>query len=377
MFSLFTTPNPADSRTFRTLRIPAAVLVLLFAWIATVRADDLLVRQVHLDIQAAPLSSALIQLSAQAGVQVAASDADLSHLQAEPLKGDYTPGQALQRLLAHTGLTFSPVGAGTIVIRSSAASALSAARVLSRATVRENGGEGGFARWSRVCPLVSGLPQSEGEFILERLSETARAAGVPMAGEQCSPNLYILVSSNPKQLLEAMNRRNRAFTFSCGIRDPGPGTSPSLIDEVIQKPRAVRAWYNTTVTTPDGAAVCTDRPDLAMSHSYSTRLRFNVSWSLYTVFVVVDTTRIHGVTRGQLADYVSLVGLARMNPEATLDGAPTILQLFGGNPGAAPEGLTAWDRAFLKVLYADKPASKVDPDQLARRMTEEAGTLNR
>src|SRR5580658_9302198 len=52
----------------------------------------------------------------------------------------------------------------------------------------------GLARWhTAVCPLVAGLPQQEGEFILERLSEIARAAGVPLAGEQCHPNLYIMV----------------------------------------------------------------------------------------------------------------------------------------------------------------------------------------
>jgi hypothetical protein len=377
MLSLSHTLKPTDLRASRARRTAAAALVLVFASIATARADDVLARQVHLDIQAAPLSSALIQLSAQAGVQVAASDTDLSHLQAAPLKGDYTLEQALQRLLARTGLTFSPVGAGTIVIRSSATTALSAARELLRAAVRENGGEGGLARWPRVCPLVSGLPQAEGEFILGRLSETARAAGVPLAGEQCRPNLYILVSSSPRQLLEAMDRRNRAFTFSCEVRDPGRGASPSEIDEVIQKPRAVRVWYNTAVTTPDGVTYCADRADAGVRNAWASRLQYNVGWLLYTVFVVVDTTRIQGVTRGQLADYVSLVGLARMNPEAPLDGAPTILQLFGSNPGAAPAGLTVWDRAFLKVLYADKQALKLEPQKLARRMTEEVGTLNR
>src|SRR5580700_10489154 len=45
----------------------------------------------------------------------------------------------------------------------------------------ENGAEG-LARWQRsVCPLVSGLPRQDGEFILERLSEIAHVAGVPLA----------------------------------------------------------------------------------------------------------------------------------------------------------------------------------------------------
>src|ERR1700744_56231 len=48
-------------------------------------------------------------------------------------------------------------------------------------------GEEGLARWQRpaACPLVSGLPPSDGEFILERLSQIAQEATVPLGGEQC------------------------------------------------------------------------------------------------------------------------------------------------------------------------------------------------
>jgi hypothetical protein len=234
------------------------------------------------------------------------------------------------------------------------------ATALTAAAVRENGGEGGFARWgSQVCPLVSGLPQSEGEFILERLSETARDAGVPLAAESCNPNLYILVTSSPKQLLEAMDKRNRAFTFSCGVKVPGRGASPSEIDEVIQKPRAVRIWYNTRETVQDGPPVCTDRSAVEVRNGWSSRLQYNVHWSLYTVFVVIDATRLNGVSRGQLADYVSLIGLARLNPDSRLNDAQTVLRLFSSAPSNAPAGLTVWDRAFLKALYS----SKQNPNQ--------------
>src|SRR5277367_5541375 len=73
-----------------------------------------------------------------------------------------------------------------------------------------------MARWLRspVCPLVSGLPRQEGEFILERVLEIARASGVPLAGEHCRANLYILLTGQPRELLKGMDKRNRAFTFS-------------------------------------------------------------------------------------------------------------------------------------------------------------------
>src|SRR5215469_12464927 len=46
--------------------------------------------------------------------------------------------------------------------------------------------ERGLTLWrSPVCPLVSGVPRADGEFILDRISEVARADGIPVAGENC------------------------------------------------------------------------------------------------------------------------------------------------------------------------------------------------
>src|SRR5580698_4058756 len=59
-----------------------------------------------------------------------------------------------------------------------------------------------------VCPFVSGLSQQEREFIVGRVSEIARAAGAPNASEHCRPNLFILVSADPKGLLQGWDNRN-------------------------------------------------------------------------------------------------------------------------------------------------------------------------
>jgi hypothetical protein len=92
----------------------------------------------------------------------------------------------------------------------------------------------GLARWLvPVCPLISGLSDQDGEFVLGRVSEIARKAGAPIAGEKCRPNLYILISANPAELLRGMERRNRVFTFA--------DAPSSLVDEFIASPRPVRA----------------------------------------------------------------------------------------------------------------------------------------
>ncbi len=65
-----------------------------------------------------------------------------------------------------------------------------------------------------------------------------RPRGCPWAGENCSPNLYVLVSVEPQQLLQAMAKRNYGFTF--GYHD---APSPKVINAFITTPRPVRVWY--------------------------------------------------------------------------------------------------------------------------------------
>ena len=244
--------------------------------------------------------------------------------------------------------------------------------------------DGGLARWGmRVCPLVSGLPREDGEFILGRVSDVARAAGVPLAGESCNPNLYILVTAQPQELLRAMAERNFLYTFgfdsSPGVEasahgpqaqpETGLAPPPVAIQEFISKPGAVRVLYRDIPYNPDASGSC----DFASASSHaivsaakvgpitmsgdnwyidSQQSRgYCVVWYLFRAFVIVDQARLRGVTLGQFADYVAMVGLAEIKPADTLADAPTILKLFNGAPHASAAGMTDWDLAFLKSLY--------------------------
>jgi hypothetical protein len=269
-------------------------------------------------------------------------------------------------------------------------------KFVNQIAAQENEGEAGLVRWQAppVCPLVSGLPEQEGEFILGRVSEIARVAGVPLAGEQCRPNLYILVTPQPEDLLRGMEKRDRRFTFGW---DPSSRTDTpaGVVDEFIRTPRAVRAWYNTdgkdswgnhlrycprSSITCDGyygwVSGCTPPPPPDPTSAYlcntatagGTHLEFDTVWTFSRVFVIVDERRLQGVTRGQLADYVAMVGFGKLKPGARLADAPTILKLFDTAPQAAPAGLTDWDQAFLKNLYATDQRSKQQRGEIARSM---------
>jgi hypothetical protein len=259
----------------------------------------------------------------------------------------------------------------------------------------ENSGEG-LARWQAppVCPLVSGLPEKDGEFILERLSQIGRLAGVPLADEHCHPNLYILVTSQPEDLLRGMEKRNRKFTFGYDASFYPPAETPaSVVDEFIETPRPVRVWYSSAETDAWGKPLAYCQSELVLPQcdevhhnaacdptryyrcgtatAGGSHLVFSSVWTISRVFVIVDQRRLQGVTVGQLADYVAMSGLAKLNPDAHLGDAPTILTLFSGAPGAAPTGMTDWDQTFLKSVYATDQRSRLQRSQIAHQMVHE------
>jgi hypothetical protein len=231
----------------------------------------------------------------------------------------------------------------------------------------------GLARWDTpVCPMVSGLPRQEGEFILGRISEIARAAGVPIAGESCRPNLFIVVTADPKGLLEGWNDRTNSrvqvFNGAAWRRDPGWwfGAPQSVIEPFIKTPRAARVWYYTGASDTWKALAVAVGPKMESSH-----LLLNIVYGFFRVFVIADQTRLKGLSIGQFADYASMVGLAEIKPGADLSDTPTILKVFDEVPQPSPAGMTDWDQTFLKSLYATDQQSTTQRDLMAKIMVRD------
>ena len=104
------------------------------------------------------------------------------------------------------------------------------------------------------------------------------------------------------------------------------------------------------------------------SWAQASHLTFNVCWAIYQVFVIVDPTRFKGVTLGQLADYVAMVGLSQIKADGRLGDAPTILTLFNRPAREASAGITEWDQAFLKAVYSTDQKSVVQKSEIASDM---------
>src|SRR5690348_12827289 len=62
-----------------------------------------------------------------------------------------------------------------------------------------------LSRWEvPVCPAVFGLAPQQRSFVVTRMRSIAQAAGVPLAGARCDPDVIVIVTSNKAALLAAL-----------------------------------------------------------------------------------------------------------------------------------------------------------------------------
>jgi hypothetical protein len=210
-------------------------------------------------------------------------------------------------------------------------------------------------RWREpICPLVAGLTHDEGEFLLQRLSQIARDAGVPLDNEHCGrPNLVVVITPKPDALVKAWGGHRNAFG---GVRG-----SAAKFRRFSDKPRPVRVWYNHDFGGGDDNPMVKGsihlRPAFAdvPSNGCCMGSHFDVRDVLVftSVAVIVDGKQARGLQLKQLSDYIAMVALTEIDLDAPLGTAPTILSLFDVRRSGVqpPAGLSAWDQEFLKWLY--------------------------
>ena len=92
---------------------------------------------------------------------------------------------------------------------------------------------------------------------------------------------------------------------------------------------------------------------------------------------MVDASQVDGVEVGAITDYIALVSLTDIKPEADLTGYNSILNLFTqGLPGSAAKRLTAFDLAYLRGVYSVRDDGS-GLTQIGRIATAMAGELER
>jgi hypothetical protein len=379
------------------------------------------------NIPAQGLAPALQILAKDRNFQIIYVSEEISGRRTQGAVGELTPEEAIKQLLEGTGLTFKYLDDKTITIvpASPAASrsppevseASQAARASSSTaqgarpeaaiepsklpqvtidaqrealehrvshfvtTLTEQAGSyESLARWhNKVCPLVAGLPRDRGDFVLERISTIAQSAGVPVGPRDCAPNFFVLFTSDPTKLLKNMVSHNASrFTALAGQR-----ADSAALKEFIEYARPIRVWYNADLKgalgnqlRPFDEAGTRGNTPLQNDHPVMSRIQLDDVQEIASVLIVVDVRRIDGLKIGAVADYVAMVGLAKINPNADVTGDDSVLSLFMEPTEAQTlSQLSSWDAAFLKALYGTEQANKMQRHAIVGAMMHDASAL--
>jgi hypothetical protein len=220
-----------------------------------------------------------------------------------------------------------------------------------------------LVRWnSPICLLVAGLAAEDLKLVSARLSQIISSSGAPLARLPCQPNFIVVATSEPDRVLNAWyGRDNRLF-----------GDAPSAqIRQFLDSSdcRPVRVWYNIDLGRKSGTRNGHFIP--SNTRAESSAFVGNTALDFLSVFAIIDTHRTEHTAPVQLADYVAMSGLTRVDLDAGLGGAPSILQLFAASNENQPSGLSRWDAAFLKALYHSNQTSRTQRFDIAQRVTQD------
>jgi hypothetical protein len=223
--------------------------------------------------------------------------------------------------------------------------------------------EDSLVRWnSPICLLVAGMAAAEVNLVSAQMSQISASAGAPLARPPCQPNFIVIATSEPDRVLSAWYSRDRRL-----FGDARSAQIRQFLENSQSRP--VRVWYNIDPGRKSGTRNGHFIP--SNTRAESSAFAGNAAADFLSVFAIIDTHRTEHTALDQLADYVAMAGLTRVDPDADLGSAPSILRLFAASRENQPSGLSSWDAAFLKALYQSNQTSRTQRFDIAERVTHD------
>ena len=240
----------------------------------------------------------------------------------------------------------------------------------------------GLARWSGdICVGVANLRADAAQYLADRVSTVAEDLGLDPGQPGCTPTIMIVATGDGGELARTLvDERRRAFRMGGSGMDRGGVALADFRDA----DRPVRWWQmSMPVDSETGLRAtripgecrdaCLDPVDYAPQINVfaASRLRTQIVDNIFRTIVIVDVDDVAQLSIQQLADYIAMVTLAQINPDADTSAYSSILNVFD-DPESSPH-LTDWDLAYLGGLYA---AERNHLNRRANR-TEVAASIRR
>jgi hypothetical protein len=224
-----------------------------------------------------------------------------------------------------------------------------------------------LSRWAApLCPKTEGLPPAFNAFVSARVSQVARAVGVPAARGRprnfaCRTNVLVVFTTQPQTLMDNVRKEHPqmlGFHYAAQAQRLAVFNGPA------------QAWYMTGTSGRGGVPQADTEFGAVPGGQAGSRLSVRLTSQFMGVLVVVDSNRIVGRQIGAIADQAAMLALARAAPGGGCSSLPTILDALNPDCGAA-RGLgemSVYDVAYLKGLYS------VDPEEFLSAQRSEIGS---
>lgn len=213
------------------------------------------------------------------------------------------------------------------------------------------GGQLSRFNWA-VCPVAAGMAPSQKPTVARRIRSVAKAAGIPVAGEKCTPNLVVIVTPDKNAFIADLARRHPGYFDSLTRLEKSRLSAPGTL---------AAAWHlKGPPLTADGTEIVNDS-DGGVPVNRTTRAGSRIGFAARPQFaaaiVVIESGALNGLTTTQLADYAAMRTLVSTDPARLgKSTAPTILRVLEAPMGSeVPLSLTAWDLGMLRAFYASNP----------------------
>ena len=211
----------------------------------------------------------------------------------------------------------------------------------------------GFARWhSRVCIGVNNLQSDAAQYLVDRISAQVLDVGLKVGEPGCGPDVIIIFATDATNVATYMVENHPLMFRPAGLTNGDMTLSRAQLDQFAASDRPVRWWHVSMPVDSRTGNPAISIPGLGtpvIAVAGPSRIHDGIIDELQRVLVVVDATKLKGTTWQQIGDYLAVVSLAQIDPEANPAAFDSILNLFT-NPRAY-SGLTDWDRAYLRALY--------------------------
>jgi hypothetical protein len=197
-----------------------------------------------------------------------------------------------------------------------------------------------------ACPGVIGLSAEYAQMLVGRMRMIAEELHIPLAPNgNCHPNIFVSFTEDGRADMAAIQKKTHLLSDVIDVQER---------QELLDEPGPVRVLSVVETRMQNGAQMprrknLTEIPTATMEGGQSL-ISTATERHITQVIVLIDRAHASGKTLHQLADYAVMRVFARTRDAKGANAPVSILGLFdeGATP---PDGMTAFDRAYLAALY--------------------------